>query len=126
MSLSLPVTSHAVVPAPAAPRRRWLPWALAAWIAIVVLAYPGVWLTRGHAFGADCAAHGIAVTAPAAFDGMGLSLRASDAALRGEVAFDRARYSAISANPTAWLRTRHGVGEGLSYFFFSLGSRAGQ
>lgn len=95
-------------------------------ILVVVLClsiYPAYWVSKGYQFAQEAATHGIEVSVATKVDGFGYGARMSDAAFNRTVAFDNAYYEKIIAG--GYLQNRFGVAEGLSGFFFGVGTKLG-
>jgi hypothetical protein len=92
-------------------------------LAVVLLLsiYPGYRMMQGYDFARHAAANGIAVNVSAKLDGFGFGAKASQAALNKEVEFNNELYEEIGSGN--YLRREYGVGEGVSGFFFGLGTK---
>lgn len=98
-----------------------LRWGVAVIGLLAVLAFPFVWTVKGIMFAQHAAENGLQVEVPVKIDGFGLSARASQAALDKKMAFNDKLFEQITSGD--YVRKTYGVDEGLTGFFFAIGTR---
>jgi len=109
-------------------------WAIFASIGLVlllaVLAFPGLWTIQGMRFARDAERRGLAVNVKVQFDGFGYSVQPSPSVAEG--AWDEELYAKLGGTrfdhvgtwtPSSYIQDTYGVGEGVSGFFFALGTK---
>jgi hypothetical protein len=93
-------------------------------VVLVLSIYPAYWMMKGYQFARHAGDNGIAVTVSTKLDGFGFGARPSQAVLNKEIEFNNELYEKIAAG--GYLKNEYSVGEGLSGFFFGLGTKLGR